>query len=679
MSNVLDNSLHPSNLADLISITSSHATRQFIKGLLLGVVLMLALFIVSVRSLLLQSPNPSLIAQIGKGVPLKIQRRRKSSANVEKKSRRTSQPFLSSNITSSSPAPPLPLPIATLIQLHRQSLSNLPADAETISWLNLLISQVVTHYRSDQFFIDWLKNDLLNKSINGPNRPAFLGPISITHFSTGHHDSVPLFNSARIRPTGPSGHGRSNRASFPPGSMNEKWRAEIDFEFANLTDFVAPSSSSISHSQTFSSLSSGSSSKTGSIRSRKASSNAHHKGSASRQNPPVDTPKQADTDNNDEIKEHKSHFVLGIETQFLINWPKPASAALPIHLVLEVVEFKGTMAIELDSTVSSPLTPSSLNMSLSILPSYSLKFRISSLIGSRTKLRDVPKVTNLIVHYIRRILETKIVEPAKLSFKIPNAADFSSKASGNDENDDEAPEEGGSDTADLSGAESQGGGAADDENEDSMVEESNSQSRNSSTPEEQEPLMMSKTSSTKRKHPEAQDGYSTALELDDSVSVSSFCQTQIPTNSPAYTSREHLKSQLRSSLQTNTHSGSAPNLDRSKRPYPQTDIEEYASSRYPDSHSQSHSTSLHPQRPSQHYSKSVPTSPVSSSFPNFPSSSNPSFSFYNKPLSSQTPLSDDEIILSANTPFGIGRSGLSTNLGDSNMRSQNGAGSSRSG
>ena len=109
--------------------------------------------------------------------------------------------------------------------------------------------------------------------------------------------------------------------------------------------------------------------------------------------------------------ELKDHITLGIDTHLLINWPKPSFATLPVSLALSVINFRGTVAIEL---VDSSL------LSVSILDDYSTEFDVRSLLGHRTKIKDLPKLTELLTTRLRALFEEKVVEPRCFRWNVPD-------------------------------------------------------------------------------------------------------------------------------------------------------------------------------------------------------------------------------------------------------------------
>ncbi|KAI8817968.1 uncharacterized protein EV422DRAFT_200473 [Fimicolochytrium jonesii] len=106
---------------------------------------------------------------------------------------------------------------------------------------------------------------------------------------------------------------------------------------------------------------------------------------------------------------------LGIETQVLVNWPKPCIAALPVALSLSVVKFSGTVAVEF---VTHPDTPETY-LSISILDDFILDFEVRSLLGHRTKVKDLPKLASLITSKLRAVFEEEIVWPSFKRCRIP--------------------------------------------------------------------------------------------------------------------------------------------------------------------------------------------------------------------------------------------------------------------
>ncbi|KAI8991108.1 hypothetical protein BDF20DRAFT_842705 [Mycotypha africana] len=121
--------------------------------------------------------------------------------------------------------------------------------------------------------------------------------------------------------------------------------------------------------------------------------------------------------------EYNDQITLGIETQIILNWPKPAFAALPISLVLSVVRFSGTLTIELINpppTTTPTKTPLQRYIAISSHSDFILDLDVQSSIGSRTKLEDIPKLRDLIQTKLRNVYIDKLVYPTFVKIKVPN-------------------------------------------------------------------------------------------------------------------------------------------------------------------------------------------------------------------------------------------------------------------
>ncbi|KAL9935497.1 hypothetical protein V8E36_005845 [Tilletia maclaganii] len=173
---------------------------------------------------------------------------------------------------------------------------------------------------------------------------------------------------------------------------------------------------------------------------------------------------ELDVDYNDQLS-------LSIETKLVVNFPRPRFAVLPISLSLTVVKFSGTLALELFSTVPSVILPSESkqqastseaginsqpggigsipaptstssashqphlsssaappppkpkcrhHLHISLQPDFVLEAHASSLIGSRAKLQDIPKIEQLLVARLRAFVHDRFVWPRFWAVGLPN-------------------------------------------------------------------------------------------------------------------------------------------------------------------------------------------------------------------------------------------------------------------
>ncbi|GBE78306.1 Maintenance of mitochondrial morphology protein [Sparassis crispa] len=96
---------------------------------------------------------------------------------------------------------------------------------------------------------------------------------------------------------------------------------------------------------------------------------------------------------------------VSLSTSVLFNYPFPAFARLPVSLTVSLSLFSSSVLL-------TPPQPQSPHPTITFtLPTpqteFTLELRTTSLMGSRAKLADVPKLHELITHQIRRVLEEK--------------------------------------------------------------------------------------------------------------------------------------------------------------------------------------------------------------------------------------------------------------------------------
>lgn len=243
---------------------------------------------------------------------------------------------------------------------------------ESLDWFNVLIAQTIAQYRQTAYL---LKDspassvlESLSAAINDPQKkPSFIDTIKVTDISLG--EEFPIFSNCRVI------------AVDDPKSDGGRLQALMDVDLSD------------------------------------------------------------------------DNLSLAIETSLILNYPKPRSAVLPVALSVSVVRFSGTLCISLipASASSSSDSPSSAptpdtnnlgvrtlfqhlsaelngtaassaaeserkgvpktNLAFSFLPDYRLDLSVRSLIGSRSRLQDVPKVAQLVEARIHAWFEERVVEP----------------------------------------------------------------------------------------------------------------------------------------------------------------------------------------------------------------------------------------------------------------------------
>ncbi|KJZ73354.1 Maintenance of mitochondrial morphology protein 1 [Hirsutella minnesotensis 3608] len=111
-------------------------------------------------------------------------------------------------------------------------------------------------------------------------------------------------------------------------------------------------------------------------------------------------------------------LTLAVETKLLLNYPKKLSAVLPVALSVSVVRFSGTLSISF--IPSNPSQSSPTMMTFSFLDDYRLDFSIRSLLGSRSRLQDVPKIAQLVEARLHRWFDERAVEPRFQQIALPS-------------------------------------------------------------------------------------------------------------------------------------------------------------------------------------------------------------------------------------------------------------------
>ncbi|KAI5835851.1 hypothetical protein K523DRAFT_259604 [Schizophyllum commune Tattone D] len=100
--------------------------------------------------------------------------------------------------------------------------------------------------------------------------------------------------------------------------------------------------------------------------------------------------------------EYTDTVSVSLATSYLFNYPAPSFARLPIELTVSLAVFKSTISI----APPSPKAHAPV-LTLTIHPTFTLDLKTNSLMGSRAKLANVPKLHELIQHQVRRVLAAR--------------------------------------------------------------------------------------------------------------------------------------------------------------------------------------------------------------------------------------------------------------------------------
>ena len=204
-------------------------------------------------------------------------------------------------------------------------------NSETLDWFNVLLAQAIAQFRDDARLNDAI-SDSLDKVLNGPNKPSFLGDVRITEINLG--EEFPMFSNCRICP-------------FQQQPDTNRLQAEIDI---NLTDQIT----------------------------------------------------------------------LGVDTKMYLNYPRTKFATLPIGLVVTIHQFQATLSCSFIPRSASTTDSSSTALTFSLLPGYRLNLGVRSLVGSRSRLQDIPKIAQIVEARVKTWFVERCVEPRYQTVNLPS-------------------------------------------------------------------------------------------------------------------------------------------------------------------------------------------------------------------------------------------------------------------
>ncbi|TKA74490.1 Maintenance of mitochondrial morphology protein 1 [Friedmanniomyces simplex] len=255
---------------------------------------------------------------------------------------------------------------------------------ESLDWFNVLIAQTVAQLRADAQEDEAVLTSL-TAILNGPTKPDFLDEIRVTEISLG--EEFPIFSNCRVIPV--DEHGAPIKQLS--GNRGERLQARMDVDLGDVV-------------------------------------------------------------------------TLGIETKLVLNYPKPFVAVLPVALAVSVVRFSGTLSVSFSpssqpddpfpSTDSGAQTPaqevkneghplnptgsSPTTLTFTFLDDYRLDLSVHSLIGSRSRLQDVPKIAQLVESRIHQWFDDRCVEPRFQQIVLPSLWPRKRNTRGGDPGDDDS-------------------------------------------------------------------------------------------------------------------------------------------------------------------------------------------------------------------------------------------------
>lgn len=252
---------------------------------------------------------------------------------------------------------------------------------ESLDWFNVLVAQTIAQLRDDARQDNAVLTSL-TELLNSGSKPDWIGEIRVTEIALG--DEFPIFSNCRVMPA-EDGFAVGGGSGGGAGSGDEgRLQARMDVDLSDV-------------------------------------------------------------------------ITLGVETTLVLNYPKPLVAVLPVALAVSVVRFSGTLAVSFIPSSSPPSTttntpnptpqsqqnaqsqsrsssdpprPSTSSgatpphrpttLAFTFLDDYRLDLSVRSLVGSRSRLQDVPKIAQLIESRVHAWFDERAVEPRFQQIVLPS-------------------------------------------------------------------------------------------------------------------------------------------------------------------------------------------------------------------------------------------------------------------
>ncbi|KAJ4302898.1 ERMES complex subunit mmm1 [Kalmusia sp. IMI 367209] len=257
---------------------------------------------------------------------------------------------------------------------------------ESLDWFNVLIAQTIAQLRADARQ-DGAVLTSLTELLNTGSKPDWIGEIKVTEIALG--DEFPIFSNCRVMPA-EEGFLSGGGSGGISGTEEGRLQARMDVDLSDI-------------------------------------------------------------------------ITLGIETTLVLNYPKPLVAVLPVALAVSVVRFSGTLAVSFIPSSSPPSTststpapedsprPQSSNgntprrpttLAFTFLDDYRLDLSVRSLVGSRSRLQDVPKIAQLIESRVHAWFDERAVEPRFQQIVLPSLWPRKKNTRGGEEGEHDSDDEG---------------------------------------------------------------------------------------------------------------------------------------------------------------------------------------------------------------------------------------------
>ena len=142
-------------------------------------------------------------------------------------------------------------------------------------------------------------------------------------------------------------------------------------------------------------------------------------------------------------------ITLAIETKLHLNYPRPSIAVLPVSLSVSLVNFAASLSVSFVPRPPLPLataeSPTTTALTFTFAPDFSFDISVRSLVGARSRLQDIPKISQLVESRVRLWFVERCVQPRYQRVVLPNfwpsRAKEGSQSQDQDDGQDHVPDE----------------------------------------------------------------------------------------------------------------------------------------------------------------------------------------------------------------------------------------------
>jgi maintenance of mitochondrial morphology protein 1 len=117
-------------------------------------------------------------------------------------------------------------------------------------------------------------------------------------------------------------------------------------------------------------------------------------------------------------------ITLGIETKLHLNYPRSSIAVLPVSLSVSLINFSASLSLSFVPRPPFPLataeSPTTTALTFTFAPDFNFDISVRSLVGARSRLQNIPKISQLVESRMRLWFMERCVQPRYQRVVLPN-------------------------------------------------------------------------------------------------------------------------------------------------------------------------------------------------------------------------------------------------------------------